>query len=304
MEEMLSEVMSIPEAAETFVSETPTISLPQKVPYLGMGSSYFAPLAFRYMGIDIYPELASEYFLYRKEKLSEAVIFSQSGRSSEALWCTGLFDRYTAITNDPASELAMKSNIKDVILLHSGNEDFSSSKSYVNTLLALFRGFGLNIEKPVKLLTSRLDDYRKKGESLADYVFDLLENEKIHGLYITGSGPNIATAYEASLILSESTKVCFSGMPMAQYDHGPKETATGSIVIQVVAKGPSYDRTMNLNDIITRAGAKVFIVEEPEAEEHFSVLSNIIPFNFMAYYLAKKLNITETFVVGNKVTRV
>lgn len=30
----------------------------------------------------------------------------------------------------------------------------------------------------------------------------------------------------------------------------------------------------------------------------------MIPFNYMAYYLAEKLNITETFVVGGKVTEV
>ena len=91
---------------------------------------------------------------------------------------------------------------------------------------------------------------------------------------------------------------------MAQYDHGPKETASGSIVIQIIAKGNSYERAQKLNDVITKAGAHVMTVEEPQAEENFSIMHNMIPFNFMAYFLAKKLDIRETFVVGGKVTEV
>jgi glucosamine--fructose-6-phosphate aminotransferase (isomerizing) len=45
-------------------------------------------------------------------------------------------------------------------------------------------------------------------------------------------------------------------------------------------------------------------VEEPQTEENFSILHNMVPFNFMAYYLAQKLNIRETFIVGGKVTEV
>ena len=104
--------------------------------------------------------------------------------------------------------------------------------------------------------------------------------------------------------MSESTKRNFTGLPMAQYDHGPKETAANSIVIQIVAKGAAYDRTLKLSETIKAAGAHVLTVEEPEAEEHFSILHNSVPFNFMAYYLSKKMGIGETFTVGGKVTEV
>lgn len=51
----------------------------------------------------------------------------------------------------------------------------------------------------------------------------------------------------------------------------------------------------------------MFTVEAPAQSakaigEHFSILHNIIPFNFIAYYMAEKLNIGETFVVVGKVT--
>lgn len=306
MDKMLEEIMTIPEKGRILLTEAPEYTLPLQVPYLGMGSSYFAPLAFKYMGIPIYPELASEYYNYLKkdEKLSHAVILSQSGRSSEALWCRSLFQSYTAVINDSNSPLAQAENVNQVIPIRAGEEQFSSSKTYTNTLLALFKGFGIDASGALQVLTKNMLAYQQKGEQLADEVFGLLQKGNIHGIYLTGSGPHIATALEAALILSESTKRNFHGLPMGQYDHGPKETARQSIVIQILAQGESYSRSHKLAEKIGLAGAHVFTVEEPEVSENLSVLHNIVPFNFMAYYLAQKLNAGDTFTVGGKVTEV
>ncbi len=154
------------------------------------------------------------------------------------------------------------------------------------------------------LLTEKFNEYEQKGKESAEEIFYLLQQKAVHGIYVTGSGPNIATAMQAALVLSESCKLVFTGMPMAQYDHGPKETAKNSIVIQVMAKGSSYERSRQLTETIRTAGAHVITIEEPDATENVSVLHNIIPFNFMAYYLSQKLNIKEMFVVGGKVTEV
>ncbi|MBO0949151.1 hypothetical protein [Fibrella forsythiae] len=88
---------------------------------------------------------------------------------------------------------------------------------------------------------------------------------------------------------------------MAPYDHGPK-TANQSIVIQILAKGATNERTQRLSAMIEKAGAHVSMVEAPEQDEHFSILHTIVPFNFAAYYMAEKLGISDTFVVGGKVT--
>jgi glutamine---fructose-6-phosphate transaminase (isomerizing) len=56
---------------------------------------------------------------------------------------------------------------------------------------------------------------------------------------------------------------------MAQYDHGPKETAKGSIVIHILAKGESYERAIKLNQTIEKAGAIVLTVEEPDHPKAF-----------------------------------
>ena len=306
MNKMYQEIDEITQAGKDFLENSPTYELPLNVPYLGMGSSYFAPLSFKYMGISIYPEMASEYFNYLSNgvKLSNAVILSQSGKSSEALWCTSLCEKYLAITNNLSGTLATSNNVAEVVDLLAGDEQYSSSKTYTNTLLALFKGFKFNTTNAFGLLISNIKKYETVGQKLAEEVYYLITTKKIHGIYIIGNGPNIGTALQAALIMSESTKLCFNGMSMAQYDHGPKETASDSIVIQIVSKGKSYTRSQNLTATLTKAGASVFVVEEPEADENFSILHNIVPFSYMAYYLAEKLNIKDTFLVGGKVTEV
>ncbi len=303
---MMEEINDMPAKAQYFIGNTPDYTLPLGVPYLGMGSSYFAPLAFKYMGIDIYPELASEFYNYqqRNKKNTNAVLLSQSGRSTEVLWCAGLFEKYTAISNNEESPLCKTAAVDNIVALLAGEEKYSSSKTYINTLLSLFKGFGMDARNAVRLLVENMPAYDKAGYALAVEVYNLLKKERITGIYITGSGPNIATAMQAALIMSESTKICFTGLTMAQYDHGPKETAKDSIVLQIMAKGKSYERSKKLAQTVSDAGAYVFSVEEPGAAENESVVPNIVPFNFMAYYLSQKLAVQETFTVGGKVTEV
>lgn len=302
---MLEEINEMPGKAKEFLAQAPAYTLPAGVPYIGMGSSYFAPLCFKYMGIAIRPEMASEYFNYLGDEPSlNGVLLSQSGRSTEVLWCAERFQRFTAITNNTDSALCKFPGVQSIIPLLAGEEKFSSSKTYINTLLALFKGFGIDVQKAVQLLEDKMAVYEQQGTAMANTLFELLQQQRVSGLYITGSGPNIGTAMQAALIMTESTKLGFTGLPMAQYDHGPKESASDSLVIQLVAQGKSYNRTKALSATIRAAGAHVVEIEEAQASENESVLHNIIPFNFMAYHLSQKLGVQDMFVVGGKVTEV
>lgn len=296
----------MPEMAQAFLDHSPAYQLPLNVPYVGMGSSYFAPLAFKYMGISIQPEMASEFYnyLHAGTKIPLGVLLSQSGKSSEVLWCTQVFEKYIAISNDVQNPLCKGASAVQSIALLAGEEAYSSSKTYINTLLALYKGFGIDVQKAVEVMSMNTGRYDMQGKQMAEKIFELMEQGNVNGLYVTGSGPNIATALQAALILSESTKLNFNGLPMAQYDHGPKETARHSVVINIVAKGKSYDRTLKLGETIRKAGAHVFTVEEPGLTENESIISNIVPFNYLAYYLSELLNVQETFVIGGKVTEV
>lgn len=165
MNKSFQEILEIPTRGKEFWANSPAYSLPLRVPYFGMGSSYFAPSAFKYMGVEIYPELASEYFTYlrREPRLPLAVILSQSGRSSEAIWCTNVVDQYIAITNNIDSELATRKNVRKAISILAGEENYSSTKTYTNTLLTLFKGFGIDASTALKILVDKMAVYQKRG---------------------------------------------------------------------------------------------------------------------------------------------
>lgn len=281
------------------------MELPQKVPYLGMGSSYFAALAPYYYGVDINPFSASEYFDYLSKKTIRdlGVLISQSGRTSEVLWCRELFKRFYAITNEIKSPLCVSTKLDRVIPLLADKEEHSSSKTYTNTLITLYNGFGIDTWPAVKALKANMKQYEQWAVQKAEQIYDMIYNNAYKGAYIIGDGPNIATAYQASLYLSETTKYPFIGMSVAQYDHGPKETAQGSVVI-VLSTDKSNKRSDRLFKIVNNAGATVFHYNEEHVDGALSPITSIIPLNFLGYKLAKLLQIEKTFTVGEKVTEV
>lgn len=308
MGSMVEEIRKIPDRAELCCSKTRGITLPQGVPYIGMGASYNACLALRFCGKDIQPEIASEYVnyispgLFPGKKLPLGVLVSQSGRSTELLWCAKLFERYIAVVNDIESPLATAPNVGQVVDIHAADERYSSTSTYVNTLIALYSGLGIEVKPAVEHLKRNFQRFEDWGKDAARRIAALLGKGEAIGGYIIGSGPNIATAREAALTISESTKLPFIGMAAAQYDHGPKETAAGTVVIAINVKGPSYERTQRLLETVRDAGAEVILLEETGLDERISPISLIVPFNFLMYYLVKELGVNPEFTVGRKVT--
>ncbi len=303
---MIHEIKQIPEKAEKIYYSTRNIALPLYVPYLGMGSSFFATLALYYQGIPIQPFTASEYYQYLSGKKVKdiAVLISQSGRSSEVLWCRELFRKFYVITNELKSPLCVTTKLERVFPLLAGKEEYSSTKTYMNTLITLYNGLKIDPYGAVNILQDKMDIYEKWGMETAEQIYDMIVKDRYKGAYIIGNGPNIATASQAGLILSESTKYPFIGMSAPEYDHGHKETAKDSVVIVIKTEGSVTKRTNKLFEIVENAGAKVFYVEEKDVEERLSPITAIIPINFMAYYLARLLKISKPFAVGNKVTEV
>jgi len=303
---MLSEIMEIPERAWYCYENTKKLSLPLNIPYLGMGSSYIACLALKYAGKDIQPEIASEFFNYISPgKVNPlGVLISQSGESSETLWCRELFKQYVAITNDTESSLAKAVNAKNIVPLYAGREKYSSTKTYINTLVVLFSGFGTDIRPALENLDANIELYREWGERTANELSSYILKDKVNGLCFTGSGPNIATALQGALTFGETTKLSATGMALAQYDHGPKETSPGSIIFPVRTMGPSLVRTDKLVANLSNAGAVIIPVEEMSLPEILSPFTTIVKINFLSYYLAVELGVTGTFNIGSKITRV
>jgi len=306
MKEMLSEILEIPEKAWYCHENTKDSLLLHNVPYLGMGSSHFVCLTLKYTGKDIIPEIASEYFnyIFPGNVSPLGVLISQSGESSETLWCRELFKEYVAITNETESSLAKATNVKEVIPLYAGREKFSSTKTYINTLVVLYNGFGIDIRPALEDIDANIELYREWGEQTAGELSSYICKEKVNGYCFTGSGPNIATALQGALTFGETTKLSASGIALSQYDHGPKETSPGSIIFLIRTNGPSLERTDKLAAILSNAGAVVIPVEELSLPEILSPFTTIVKINFLSYYLAIELGVTGTFNIGDKITRV
>ncbi len=304
MKGLYKEIQEIPQRAQECLEANQGLKLPTDVPYIGMGSSYYAPLTLLYCGKSIEPYIASEYYYYLRSKQPTGVLISQSGESSETVWNLENFEQVTSLTNNPGSSLATAPNVKQVVELHSGDEAYSSTKSYVNTLIALYLGLGIDPAPAVEALHTRFSELETSAKADADRITAYLGSRAVKGLYIIGSGPNHGTALEGALTLSETTKLTWVGMPVAQYDHGPKETANDTVVVMLNAHGQDQKRIEAVKaNLQNNSNALIVELEEP-LPESLSPIPLITRLNFIMNYLADGLQVDDTFEFGSKVTTV
>jgi glucosamine--fructose-6-phosphate aminotransferase (isomerizing) len=300
---MISEIKEIPEYAEKVLTTEELFSLPPHVPYIGIGSSYYAPLAMQLAGYPVNAYPASEFYHVNQGKsFPHGVLISQSGKSSEVLWCSKLFREYIAVTNEGESPLAMNANCSEKLLMHAGREEFSSSKTYVNTLLVLLRGFQSDIHPLVAFLRDYMAEAERTGREMAAFVHEKQTKGVLRGIFILGAGCSTATALQASLICSESTRMVFTGMPLAWYDHGYKETAEGSVVLFIAPESETdARRAEKIAGLVGKSGGYPYFTK-PLPGGLFKPVLEIIPFNFLAVYLAEYLGRKDFFTIGSKVT--
>lgn len=304
MRGLFEEILEIPVKAEQCYQLNRNIKLPVGVPYIGMGSSYYAPLTLYYSRANIHPQIASEYFYYLAEKKEQlAVLVSQSGESSETVWNLKKFKEVVVVVNDKGSTLATSKNTKKVIDIVAGKENYSSTKTYINTLIALYCGLGIDPGLAIEELTKKFETYRKMAKENSEKIFEYLKKNKINGVYVIGSGPNTGTAYEAALTLGETTKLSWIGMPVAQYDHGPKETANNTVVIILNSNGRDKNR-INLVKKTLGANSNALVIEifENSLTEILSPITLMVQVNLLMNYLADLMQVGETFILGEKVT--
>ena len=301
---MENELYDIPIQSQLCYEKNKGLILPDKVPYIGMGSSYFAAITLRYLGVKIFPELAGDYFHFIRaiKQFDNAVLISQSGRTSDVLICASCFTEYTAIVNDTQSPLANQPNLKLVVPVFAGDERFSSTKTFVNTLITLYLGHGFDVKNALDSVERKFSEYELIGNSIGSALYKSIRKQKVKCV-ILGSGPNVGIAYQAALMLSESTKYPFIGMSLTQYEHGYKETAENAVIIVInPSKGILYERTNRLMNVLRKVNAMVFEINEPELDEVYSPFTSILPFYFMAVFLSAKLGISSPFQIGNKIT--
>lgn len=301
---MENELLDIPTQAYLCYEKNKGLILPEKVPYIGMGASYFAAVTLRYLGVKIFPEQACEYFHYIKDlkQFESAVIISQSGRTTDTLNCTSCFKEYVAVVNDMRSPLANRQNMRFAVQLYAGSEWFSSTKTFINTLVALYLGHGFDIKNILDSIEHRYPEFETQGYNLGESLLKSIKKQEPK-CFILGSGPNVGTAYQAALMLTETVKYPFVGMSLSQYEHGFKEAAHNSVLIVInPLKGIMYEWTSKLIELLRNSNAHVYELSDSHTEEKFSPFTSILPLFFMANYLSTKLGSTVPFLVGSKIT--
>lgn len=300
---MKDEVYEIPYRAELCYRKNKGVILPEDVSYIGMGASYIATKALRFMGINFFPEKAAEYFNYllKYKEPDKGVLISQSGQSVETLWCADYFKSFIAIVNDEDSYLGNHQNCSKKVLLYAGTENYIATKTYINTLVTLYLGFGFDPADAINALKIHQAEFEKLGADIGAKIFSRMQRKKRCCLYILGNGPNIATANVAALVLSQVMRKPVLSMSVSQYEHGFIETANDSIVIAINHEGPEQSRTKKLLRKVNRAGAETYEVNNKYVESIFSPLTLPIPFYFAAEYLSDKLKLKTLFRLGSKV---
>ena len=300
---MKNEVFEIPYRAELCYMKNKGVILPEEVPYIGMGASHIATKAFRFMGINFFPEKAAEYFNYllKYKEPDKGVLISQSGHSSETIWCADYFKSFTAIVNDENSPLGNHQNCTKKVLLYSGVEDHIATKTYINTLLVLYLGFGFDPVEAVQALKKHQTEFEALGTEIGSRIYLKTQRKKRCCLYILGNGPNVATANIAALVLSQVMRMPVLSMSASQYEHEFIETSKDAMVIAINHEGREFIRTKRLLKKVNNAGAETYELSNKYVESIFSPVTLPVPFYFAAEYLSQKLKVKTLFQVGDKV---
>ena len=303
---MKDEIYEIPYRAELCYQKNKGLILPEMVPYIGMGSSYLATLAFNYLGIKIFPVLASDYYHYLQPiyKNDNGVLISQSGQSSETLKCATSFKTFTSIVNESESPLGSFNNCVKTVNIHAGPEQLLPTKTFINTLLVLYMGFGFNPGQIITLLKTATFEMEKTGIDLAKLIYKHIRKKGIKGIFTISSGPNIAAAHHAALVLSEITRIPVFSLQVSQFDHGFKEASKNALIIALNHnQGAENLQTADLLSKIKRAGASVFEINQSFTDEKFGPLIYPMYFFFAAEFLSRKLKIINLFEIGKKITK-
>jgi glutamine---fructose-6-phosphate transaminase (isomerizing) len=161
----------------------------------------------------------------------------------------------------------------------------------------------------------RDDDTAHQLDAIPDQLALLLGQESWEELaarfggrrryWFIGGGPNVATAYEGALKLSETAWAPAVGLGCEQFLHGPwAALEPDDLVVLVAPPGPSHARCLDVARVATTIGAPlVALVAEDDREiaplaaetialpavaELLSPIVAVVPLQLLAYHLAVK----------------
>jgi glutamine---fructose-6-phosphate transaminase (isomerizing) len=278
-----------------------------------LGRAHRVPVAFA---------TPSLYTLYEQPPRLEGALvlgISQSGESPDVKAVIEEASRQgrptVAITNDPASPLALASDA--VLPIEAGEEKaVAATKTYINSLgaiallFAATTGAGLGeLGEVPEQLARQLARSRDSAEAL-----DLLE-----GGTVVARGVNYGTAFETALKIRELSGLLFEAYSGADLMHGPVAAVSpGWPVFALAPSGPARASMDVAIEGVIRRGARLIVASDDEAllaraavafpllpgvPEWLSPLTTVVPGQYAALRLARLRGIDLDHPLGlSKVT--
>jgi glucosamine--fructose-6-phosphate aminotransferase (isomerizing) len=210
---------------------------------------------------------------------------------------------------NPQREVILSENV----LLTSEQESSSAhTKSYVTALAVLLQlaqatAHVLNTLPKNANLLNRLPDLLKSALALEPKMEALAERLKGRKhFFFVSAGPNVATAFEGTLKMQETTFTASLGYEVEQFLHGPFASAGPQTAVFLVAPpGPGQKRFIDALKALKEIGAESVVLTEdngfffgapvghafylPPMAEVVTPLAYVIPLQFFSYFVSLKL---------------
>ncbi|WAH36053.1 SIS domain-containing protein [Alicyclobacillus dauci] len=276
--------------------------------FVGMGSSHYAGHVIRSRlsraHIPFRIEEAGEVLHYEFDGIDERtwiVAISQSGESYETRELVkrarGHVARIVSITNEEQSTIASLAD--HTLLLCAGEEQASSTKTYLNSLLALHQfvdaisGERFVTDETVQGLADTLERTSPRlMTKMADVVnyLDISKEAHPQPIHMVARGPMFTTALQTALILAETTDLFASALPGGTFRHGPFElSGPEHRVVFFAPSGRTQDIVTKMAKEVYTYGSKVVLLSDhaetfpfahiplPRISEHFAPLLYFLP---------------------------
>lgn len=309
-----------------YSSDIPDISVYDKVDIVACGSAFYAANVGKYLidtyvcdgSIQVNVDVASEY-RYKKHFYTDkslVIVVSQSGETADTLACLRMANDLKvdtlAIVNVPSSTIAKES--KMVMPMLAGPEiAVATTKGYFTQVLELSLIVqklgvikGTISENQKHKLIKIFENLKNNLEILFDKDYSKIAKSlylKEH-IYFIGRGLDYIVGLEASLKLKEISYIHSDVYQAGELKHGPIALIdTNTPVISIITNNDIKEKTLSNAIEAKSRGAELYllatndmdfekndfkaIIDVPKVSEFYQPLVNIIPFQFIAYEVAK-----------------
>ncbi len=299
----------------------------------GMGSSFFtsylASCLLSANGITAFAINASELLHYHFSLLRKDTVLVGVSQSGESYEVVEILKRLPggvpslAITNEASSNLAKMGS--EVLLSKAGNEEMTSTKSYISiALVKLILSWALagkwteRKRDEIRQLITNIEKLLKSHQVWMPEISQFLgEYDYIE---LIGRGPAWSSVNQGALMFKEAVRNPAGGSFGGEFRHGPMEMVNeGFNAVVFAPKGKTFDQSLKMAKDIARFHGKVVIISNKELnlsdpnihvfkldviDEYLYTIGSIIPIQFMVNSRAIELGRDPGyFTRGAKITK-